>query len=102
MYFKSIYHELQLPCKTAACHNLLKVILYSSSVAVWEYMPIDLMKLTFEDVLLKMSYSVETLSTYLDYLKRKDDSNLNIPHVATSECVKIDEITHKLHIVLLI
>ena len=65
-------------------------------------MPTDLIKSTFEDVLLKMSYSVHILRTYLDYLKRKDDSHLNTFQVATSECVKIDEITHKLHIVLLI
>ena len=50
MYFKSIYHELQLPWKTAACNILLKIILYSSSVGVWEYMTADLIKLTFKDV----------------------------------------------------
>ena len=93
MYFKSIYHELQLSCETAACNILLKVILYSSSVGVLEYMT-AVFKLTFEDVLFKMTYSVDTLPTYLDYLKRKDDSNLNTLHVATSECVKKDEITH--------
>ena len=65
-------------------------------------MPTDLIKLTFYDVLYKVSYSVYTLPTYLDYLKRKDDSNLNTFHDATSECMKMDEITHKLHIVLLI
>ena len=94
MYFKSIYHELQLPCKTAACNLLLKVILYSSSVAVWEYMTADLITSTFEGVLFKMSYSVGTLPPYPDYLKTKDDSNLNIFHVATSECVKTGQITH--------
>ena len=57
-------------------------------------MPTDPIKSTFQDVLFKTSYSVDTLPTYQDYLKRKDDSNLNIPHVATSECVKIDEITY--------
>ena len=67
-----------------------------------EYMPTDLIKSTFDDVLFKMSYAVDTLPTYLDYLKRKDDSNLNTFHGATSECVKMDEITHKLHIFLLI
>ena len=97
MYFKSIYHDLQLPCKTAACNILLKVIPYSSSVAVWEYMPTDLIKSTFEEVLLKMSYSVDTLPTeYLDYLTTKDDSHLNTFHVATSECVKIGHHQHRM------
>ena len=34
--------------------------------------------LTFEDVLFKMSYAVDTLPTYLDYLKTKDDTHLDI------------------------
>ena len=45
---------------------------------------------------------MDTLSKYLDYLKRQDNSNLNTFHDVTSECVKMDEITHKLHRVLLI
>ena len=57
-------------------------------------MPVDLIKLTFKDVLFKMSYSVDTLPTYLDYLKTRDDSNLNTFYAATSECVKIGQITH--------
>ena len=69
MYFKSIYHELQLPWKTAACNILLKITLYSSSVGVWEYMTADLIKLSFEDVLFKICYSVDTLPIYIDYLK---------------------------------
>ena len=93
MYFKSISHELQLPCETAACHILLKVTLYSSSVGVLQYIT-DVFILTFEEVLFKMSYSVDTLPTYLDYLKTIDGSNLNTFHAATSECVKKDEITH--------
>ena len=59
-----------------------------------EYMPTDLIKLTFEDVLFKMSYSVYTLSRYLDYLNTKDDTHLKILHVATSECVKISQTIH--------
>ena len=54
----------------------------------------DLIKSTFDDVLFKMSYSVDTLPTYLDYLKRKDDSNVNTFHDAKSECVKIGQTTH--------
>ena len=73
----------------------MKVILCSSSVAVWEYMPTDLIKLTFEDVLFKMSYSVDTLPTYLDDFKTKYDTHLNILHVATSECVKKGQTIHK-------
>ena len=65
-------------------------------------MPTDLITSTFEDVLFKMSCSVDTLPTYLDHLKRKDESHLNMFHVATSECVKIDAITPKLHFALLI
>ena len=42
---------------------MLKVILCLSNVAVWKYMPTDLIKSTFENVLFKMSYSVDTLST---------------------------------------
>ena len=85
---------MQLPCTTAACNISLNVILCSSSVAVWEYMTAVLIKLTFEDVVFKMSYSVNTLPTYLDYLKTKDDSNLNIFHMATSKCVKTGQVTH--------
>ena len=57
-------------------------------------MTADLIKLTFEDVLFKMSFSVDTLLTYLDYLKTKDESHLNIFLVATSKCVKIDQTIH--------
>ena len=84
MYFKSLY----------GMEYLVEVILYSSNVGVWEYMTADLLKLTLEDVLFKMSYSVDTLPTYPDYLKTKDDSHLNTFLVATSECVKIHQITH--------
>ena len=66
MFFKFIYHELQLPRKTAACVTLLKVILYSSSVGVSEYMTADLKKLTFEDVLFKN----ELLCGYFAYISR--------------------------------
>ena len=59
-----------------------------------EYMPTDLIKSTLEGVLFKMSYSVDTLPTYLDYLKTKDDSHLNIFHVATSECVNVGQTAH--------
>ena len=57
-------------------------------------MTADLIKLTIEYVLFKMICSVDTLPTYLDYLKTKDDSNLNTFLVATSECAKICQITH--------
>ena len=57
-------------------------------------MPTDLIKLTFDDVLFKKSYSVDTLPTHRDYLKTKDDTHLNILHVATSECVKIGQTIH--------
>ena len=60
---------------------------------MWEYMTADLIKLTFEDVLFKMSYSVDTLPAHLDYLKTKDESHLNILHMATNKCVKIGHIT---------
>ena len=72
---------------------LLKVILYSSSVAVRKYISTDLIKLPFEDILFKVSYSGDTLPTYLDYLKTKYDSNLNTFHVGTSECMMY-EFTH--------
>ena len=57
-------------------------------------MPTDLIKLTLEGDLIKMSFSAHTLPTYLDYLKTQDDSHLNTFHVATSECVKVNEITY--------
>ena len=57
-------------------------------------MTADLIKLTFKDALVKMGYSVDTLPTYRDYLKTKDDSNLNTFHMATSEYVKLGPINH--------
>ena len=57
-------------------------------------MSTDLIESTVEDVLFKMGYSMDTLPTYLDYLRTKDDSHLNTLHVAKSESVKIDEIIH--------
>ena len=39
----------------------------------------------------RMTYSAPT---YLDYLKTKDDSHLNTFYAATSESVKIGQITH--------
>ena len=64
-------------------------------------MPTDLIKSTLEGVLFKMSYSVDTLPTYLDYLKTKDDTHLNIFHVATSECVNVGQINCSQQICLL-
>ena len=60
----------------------------------WNTYPLISSIFNFEDVLFKMSYAVDTLPTYLDYLKTKDDTHLNIFHVATSECVKIGQNIH--------
>ena len=57
-------------------------------------MTTDLTKSTFGDILLKMSYSVDTLPTCLDYLKTKDESEQNAFPVATSKLVKVGQITH--------
>ena len=56
-------------------------------------MTTDLTKSTFGDVLLKMSYYGDPLPTCLDYLKTKDKSDRNTFHVATSEFVKVGQIT---------
>ena len=57
-------------------------------------MTTDLTKSTFGDVLLKLSYSVDPLPTYLDYLKTKDESDQNTFYMATSEFVKVGQTTH--------
>ena len=57
------------------------------------YMTTDLTKST-EDVVLKLSYSVDPLPTYLDYLKTKDESDRNTFHVATSEFMKVGQTSH--------
>ena len=60
------------------------------------YLTTDLTKSTFGDILLKMSYSVDPFPTCLDYLKTKDESDQNTFHTATSEFVKVGQITHKI------